>query len=127
MTQCWVMQAVCGHFRKKCTAEGCLKEAVQCGMCYTWVHASCDVVSVEGQKSLAFLLYNIANVCELYFGRLSLSILSTVYPQFKLKFNLSLVQLLCSKHYNPINCTLTIETSSKQPINTQKKSVITLI
>ena len=30
---------VCGHCNKKCTAKG---EAVQCDLCYGWVHASCE-------------------------------------------------------------------------------------
>ena len=28
---------VCGHCNKRCTAKG---EAVQCDLCYSWVHAS---------------------------------------------------------------------------------------
>lgn len=37
-TQSWALRDVCGHCGKSCTAAGCLKEAVECGLCYTCVH-----------------------------------------------------------------------------------------
>ena len=35
---------VCGHCNKRCTAKG---EAVQCDLCYSWVHASCEGIKKD--------------------------------------------------------------------------------
>ena len=33
---------ICKHCNKKCTLKGKNSEAVQCDVCFVWVHASCE-------------------------------------------------------------------------------------
>ena len=40
---------VCGHCNKKCTLRS---EAIQCDLCQSWVHASCEGISKENYKLL---------------------------------------------------------------------------
>ena len=46
---------VCGHCKKKCGGEGPLNEAIQCDLCATWVHASCEGISPDDYKSLTIM------------------------------------------------------------------------
>ena len=40
----------CGHCNKKCTSRGKLSEALQCDLCYTWVHAHCEGLTKDHYK-----------------------------------------------------------------------------
>ena len=40
----------CGHCKKKCTSRGKFSEALQCDLCYTWVHAQCEGISKDQYK-----------------------------------------------------------------------------
>ena len=40
----------CGHCNKKCTSRGKFSEALQCDLCYTWVHAQCEGLSKDHYK-----------------------------------------------------------------------------
>ena len=58
---------ICGHCGKECTAKGKLSEAVQCDLCYMWLHASCEGISKEQYRNLSHVCNSIANVayyCE---------------------------------------------------------------
>jgi len=53
---------VCGHCAKKCGGEGPLNEAIQCDLCSTWVHASCEGISSDDYKLLTNLTSATDNV-----------------------------------------------------------------
>ena len=56
---------VCGHCDKECTPDG---EAIQCDLCYVWVHAECEGVTNEQYEklnSIASTLCNVAYYCQL--------------------------------------------------------------
>lgn len=55
---------VCGHCNKKCATND---EAIQCDLCSTWVHASCENLSLEQYNSLCQLTSctNIVYYCNL--------------------------------------------------------------
>ena len=40
----------CGHYNKKCTSHGKLSKALQCDLCYTWVHAQCEGLTKDHYK-----------------------------------------------------------------------------
>ena len=57
---------VCGHCNKRCTAKG---EAVQCDLCYSWVHASCEGIKKDNYRLLSQITTNIEGVvyyCKLH-------------------------------------------------------------
>ena len=57
----------CGHFGKACTAKGKLSEAIQCDLCYIWVHAHCESITKEQYKNLSYIsgaVTNVAYYCE---------------------------------------------------------------
>ena len=57
----------CGHCGKACTAKGKLSEAIQCDLCYVWVHAHCEGITKEHYKSLSYIsgaVTNVAYYCE---------------------------------------------------------------
>jgi len=45
----------CGHCGRICSGEGQLNEAIQCDLCASWVHASCEDVSSDDYKLLTNL------------------------------------------------------------------------
>ena len=53
---------MCNHFNKQCTSND---EAIQCDLCSTWVHASCEDLSHE-QYNLLCQLASSANVVYYY-------------------------------------------------------------
>ena len=56
---------ICGHCDKECTPNG---EAIQCDLCYVWVHAECEGVTNEQYEklnSIASTLSNVAYYCQL--------------------------------------------------------------
>lgn len=60
---------VCGHCNKKCTTKGKSSEAIQCDVCFEWVHAQCEGYSKEQYKLFAQLTQtfpNIAYCCKLH-------------------------------------------------------------
>ena len=57
---------VCHHCNKKCTKKS---EAVQCDLCYSWLHASCEGLSKEQYKLLTQLISTVDNV--MYFCKLN--------------------------------------------------------
>jgi len=69
---------VCKHCNKRCTAKGKQSEAIQCEICHSWVHSSCEGISKEHYKSLNQLFQGIPNLiyccklnqCHLRFGQL---------------------------------------------------------
>ena len=59
---------ICKHCNKKCTSKGKNSEAVQCDICLTWVHASCDGLNKEQYKifsDAAKVIPNLAYCCKL--------------------------------------------------------------
>ena len=59
---------ICKHCNKKCTSKGKNSEAVQCDICFTWVHASCDGLNKEQCKifsDAAKVIPNLAYCCKL--------------------------------------------------------------
>jgi len=42
----------CIHCNKHCTNTGKNSEAIQCDLCYSWVHASCEGLTKSHLKSL---------------------------------------------------------------------------
>ena len=59
---------ICKHCNKKCTVKGKNSEAIQCDICYVWVHASCEGFSREQYKSFSDLsksFPNLAYCCKL--------------------------------------------------------------
>ena len=59
---------VCDHCGKNCGHKGHLNEAIQCDLCATWVHASCEGVSSDDYKLLANLMSatdNVIHYCNL--------------------------------------------------------------
>ena len=58
----------CKHCNKKCTSKGKSSEAIQCDICYVWVHASCESFSKEQYKTFSDLsksFPNLAYCCKL--------------------------------------------------------------
>ena len=58
----------CIHCNKKCTSKGRNSEAVQCDICFAWVHASCEGLSKEQYKvfsDAAEIIPNLAYCCNL--------------------------------------------------------------
>ena len=59
---------ICKHYNKKCTMKGKNSEAIQCDVCFIWVHASCEGFSKENYKVFSDLsksFPNIAYCCKL--------------------------------------------------------------
>ena len=56
---------VCGYCKKKCTSRS---EAIQCDLCQSWVHASCEGISKEIYKLLTKVNDSVENV--VYFCKL---------------------------------------------------------
>lgn len=59
---------ICGHCNKKCTAKGPQSEAIQCDMCYSWVHVACEGLKKEQYKQITQLTIstnNLAYYCSL--------------------------------------------------------------
>ena len=57
----------CGHCGKAYTAKRKLSEAIQCDLCYVWVHAHCEGITKEHYKSLSYIsgaVTNVAYYCE---------------------------------------------------------------
>ena len=50
---------VCGHCNKNCTLGS---EAIQCDLCQSWVHASCEALDTEDYKMLTQLTVSVENV-----------------------------------------------------------------
>ena len=57
---------ICCHCNKKCTKGS---EAVQCDLCYSWLHASCEGLSKEQYKLLTQLTSTVDDV--MYYCKLS--------------------------------------------------------
>ena len=60
---------ICGHCNKKCTAKEKSSEAIQCDVCFEWVHAQCEGLSKDQYKvfsQLTATLSNIAYCCKLH-------------------------------------------------------------
>ena len=46
---------ICKHCSKKCTLKGKSSEAVQCDVCFVWVHASCEGFTKDQYKAFSDL------------------------------------------------------------------------
>ena len=60
---------ICGHCNKRCTTKGKSSEAIQCDVCFEWVHAQCEGLSKDQYKIFAQLTAtfpNIAYCCKLH-------------------------------------------------------------
>jgi len=59
---------ICKHCNKKCTTKGKNSEAIQCDVCFTWVHSSCEGLSKEQYKvfsDIAKAIPNLTYCCKL--------------------------------------------------------------
>ena len=59
---------ICKHCDGKCTETGESSKAIQCEICYSWVHATCDGLSIEEYdlfNKLSATVSNIAYCCNL--------------------------------------------------------------
>jgi len=52
----------CGDCMKRCTSKGKTNNAIQCEICYRWVHASCEGISKEKYKLLNQVASEISNL-----------------------------------------------------------------
>ena len=52
----------CKHCDKKCTESGEESKAIQCEICYSWVHATCDGLSAEEYDMLNKLSASVSNI-----------------------------------------------------------------
>jgi len=52
----------CGHFMKRCSSKGKSSDAIQCEICYRWVHASCEGINKEKYKLLNQVASEIPNL-----------------------------------------------------------------
>ena len=53
---------ICKQCNKKCTEEGKASKAIQCEVCYSWVHASCDGLSNEEYDLFNQLSASVSNI-----------------------------------------------------------------
>ena len=53
---------ICGHCNKRCTEKGPQSEALQCDMCYSWVHATCEGLKKDQYKQFTQLTNTITNI-----------------------------------------------------------------
>ena len=59
---------ICKHCNKRCTSKGKSSEAIQCDICFVWVHAACEGFTKEQFKTFSDLsksFPNIAYCCKL--------------------------------------------------------------
>ena len=59
---------ICKRCNKRCTSKGKSSEAIQCGICFVWVHAACEGFTKEQFKTFSDLsksFPNIAYCCKL--------------------------------------------------------------
>ena len=59
---------ICKHCNKRCTSKGKSSEAIQCDICFVWVHAACEGFTKEQFKAFSDLFKsfpNIAYCCKL--------------------------------------------------------------
>ena len=59
---------ICKHCNKKCTLKGKSSEAIQCDICFVWVHAACEGLTKEQYKAFSDFSKscpNIAYCCKL--------------------------------------------------------------
>jgi len=54
---------VCGHCNKRCTLRN---EAIQCDLCQSWVHASCEALNKEKYEILTQLTNSVENAVYFY-------------------------------------------------------------
>jgi len=60
---------ICGHYKNKCTLKGKTSEAIQCDVCFEWVHAACEGLSKDQYKvfnQLDTAFPNITYCCKLH-------------------------------------------------------------
>ena len=72
---------LCGHCIKKCTTKGKTSEAIQCDVCFEWVHATCEGFSKDQYKTFNQLVTafpNITYCCKLLLLLLLLLLLATM-------------------------------------------------
>ena len=55
---------LCGHCGKKCTMKGKSSEAIQCDVCFEWVHATCEGFSREQYKVFNQLVTAFSNITQ---------------------------------------------------------------
>ena len=53
---------ICKHCNKKCTLKGKNSEAVQCDVCFVWVHASCKGFTKGQYKTFSDLSKVLPNI-----------------------------------------------------------------
>ena len=59
---------ICKHCNEKCNESGECSKAIQCELCYSWVHATCDGLSLKEYdlfNKLSSSVINIAYCCNL--------------------------------------------------------------
>jgi len=52
----------CSHCSKCCTSKRKSSDAIQCEICYSWVHASCEGISKEKYRLFSQLASEIPNL-----------------------------------------------------------------
>ena len=91
----------CGHCNKKCTSRGKLSEALQCDLCYTWVHAQCEGLSKDHYKA-------INQICNEVPGITYLCKVNHCYSRFK--------QLL----FSFVNSTSIVDRETSDPLKNEE-------
>ena len=53
---------ICKHCNKRCTSKGKSSEAIQCDICFVWVHAACEGFTKEQFKTFSDLSKSFPNI-----------------------------------------------------------------
>ena len=97
---------ICKHCNKKCTLKGKSSEAVQCDICFVWVHASCEGFTKDQCKAFSDLskfFPNIAYCCKLNGCLTRLNQLIAINSKSKPSAEINEVLEDLKKNYSQVN------------------------
>ena len=101
---------ICKHCNKKCTLKGKSSEAVQCDVCFVWVHASCEGFTKDQYKAFSDLskfFPNIAYCCKLNGCLTRLNQLIAINSKSKPSAEINEVLEDLKKNYSQVNEAIT--------------------